>query len=392
MRWLGRSGNDDDDVEYDPTMDGLPHAFEQPPHDHLDEVAELLDEDVLIGSPLGFPETGHPLRPMHIEEAVVLIHDEVQSDFGRWGRRQEGRQQALVIEAEQRIAEINRQHEVLHDEVAQRKTELSQQQDQLSDPDLALPSRTRTLARDAAPVAVLAVVTMEVFALRPIVGQVIRLSNPQSWFLTTVAVSVIMASSYLSGAVLHRWLTYEGPRRIRHAHLVTAAILLVLGLGSLAGVVDIRMQMLSQGNTTWSAALLYIAMQGGVQVGAAVHGWWQHNPRVRQIRAIEQRIAELEQAGEDLTDRITELSDWEETLVQFQMTDWLTSRRAALADRYAATILQISRNTRRHELSRLGHHDAVNTVQMLPMPKFIPPVDSGSDDDDDWLSGPLLTL
>ena len=172
-----------------------------------------------------------------------------------------------------------------------------------------------------------------------------------------------------------------------------AAVLLVLGLGSLAGIVDIRLQMLSAGNASWSAALLYIAMQGGVELaGSAVHGWWQHNPRVRQIRATEQRIAEAELAGEDSTDRITELSDWEETLVQFQMTDWLASRRAALADRYASAVLRISRNTRCHELSRLGHHDAVSTVQMLPMPKFIPPVDLGSDDIDDWLSGPLLTL
>ena len=190
-------------------MDGLPHAFEEPPEDHLDEVTELLDDDVLTGSPVGFPDTGHPLRPMPIEEAVVLIHDEVQSDFGRWGRRQEGRQQALTIDAEQRIAELNRQHEVLTNEVAQRKTELSQQRSQLSDPDFALPSRIRSLAPDAAPVAVLVVVIMEVIALRPIVGQVIRLSDPQSMFLTTVAVSVIMATSYLVGAVLHRWLAYE---------------------------------------------------------------------------------------------------------------------------------------------------------------------------------------
>lgn len=392
MRLLARNRPaDEPELDYQPTEDGLPYGFEPPPDDRVAEINDLLADDVAIASPLGFPGSGHPNRPLPIEEALERIYNETQADYTPWAKRQSGRQPQLLEQAQKRQTELTGEHDRVTERATQAQSELDQQRAQLIEPDLAWTAPVRDLFRKVMPIVIVGVAFLELLALQPAIGQVVQLSDAKAWGLTCFAAVVIMLTSYSAGAVLHRCLSYEGPRRIRTTLALVTGFLTALALAALVGVVTIRVVSSAQG-TGLAALPLYVAVQGGVQAVAALHGWSHLNPRVRQIRRTELEVARLAETGEELTARIAEAADWEASLVAFRMIKWLTVRRPAMADSYTEAVLRLSRGWRGYELLRLEHPDSADVLAMLPLPKFIPPMDSEDDDGLEWLTGLLLTL
>jgi hypothetical protein len=377
--------------EYEPTEDGLPYGFEPPPDDRLADVYDILNDDVATASPSGFPDSGHPARPLPIEEAVERIYDDTQASYTHWAKRQVGRQPALLEQAQESQTKLAGESDRVTAQTTQAQVELDQQRAQLSEPDLAWTEPVRKLILNVLPIVIVGMAGLELLALEPVVGQVVRLPPGKAWGLTVFAAMVIMLTSYSAGAVLHRCLSYEGPLRIRAAQAVFTGVLAALALAALVGIVTIRVVGSEQGSGV-VASPLYTAIQGGIQLVAALHGWSRNNPRIRQIRRTELRITKLAEAGDELTARIAEAADWEASLAAFRMTDWLPVQRCAMANRYSTAVLEVSRSWRTSELLRLKHPDSVNVLTMLPLPKFIPPTDSDDDEGLEWLTAIMLTL
>ena len=69
----------------------------------------------------------------------------------------------------------------------------------------------------------------------------------------------------------------------------------------------------------------------------------------------------------------------------------MTEHRAQIAEDYAAADLTY-RNELGQALLDAGHDEAADMLLILPLPRFVPPVESDPDDADNWINGFMLPL
>jgi hypothetical protein len=378
-------GSSDDTVPDDTASgEGVPQGVPLPPPSRLDAVEATLDEDVIRSADVGLPPVGYPNRPLPSEEEAVKHHDIDQHQLSVWAREAKAVIAALLVEASDKLTHLAGQRTDFQSDQQATTSALDDAESELDEPDRRYFRQPGSWALALMLGGLLVLGALETNALQPILGQVLRQSDRQAWGLAVFMVAVLTGECHVTGVVLHRWLAYEGPRRMRVAHALGALVGLLLAAAALTAIVIIRMTG-AKISTPGVTSLLYVAVQGGVELGALALGWWHGNPRVRQIRGLRQEIDALEDKLADSDDRIAEVAQWQQTLQEFSVNDFLQSRRPQLAADYAAVILA-HRHNLWIELVERAHQDSADTLLLLPLPVFTPPADI-DDDDGDWLTG-----
>jgi hypothetical protein len=381
------STNDIDD--YEPTADGLPAGIEPAPSPRLPEIE--WDEDVTKNAQLGIPQLGYPARALPFEEMTERLFNADMREHTKWLDRQRGLLPSLLEMASTRRAQLGHQCALLAAKIAAVEADISAQRDQLADPDRKFPQPAAKVSTGIAVVTTAGAV-LETFALQPMIGQIVRLNNERAFGLAAFAVGSVGCAGWLLGGVLHRWAAYEGPRRLRRLQGSAALGLGLLSISALVAVVGVRILGRNEQLSTSAAvmtALLYAAMQGGVQLGAILHGWWHSNPRVRQLANTTAHLEDLTVDLRELEDARENADLWAESLADFQLGAWMTEHRAQLAEDYAAADFDY-RNNLSQALIEAGHDDAVAMLHILPLPKFVPPVEIDPSDPLNWLTGGFL--
>lgn len=372
--------------------DGLPDGVETPPVPRLPDID--WQTDVTENARLGIPGPGFPSRALEIEEAAVNLFNADMRELTKWGNRQRAVLPALHEMASTRRNGLELECNGVDGEIASAEAAVVAQREQLAEQELKYP-RASGAVNGSLVVGTALAAGLEMIALQPVIGAVFATQDWKAWGFAALAVGGIGYSSWQFGGLLHRWLAYEGPRRIRRALGLKA-----LGFGIFAGlalvaVVGIRLlgrndQVTSVGEAVF-AGFLYAAVQGLVQLTAMTHGWRHENPRVRELANTEAHLAQLRQDREALDDARGEAETWAESLNEFHVGEWLTQHRAQIAEDYAAAV-HIYRNELGQALIGSGHGEAADVLLILPLPKFVPPIESDPDDDGDWVNGFILPL
>lgn len=375
------------------SADGLPDGVEPPP------VPRLVDldwhPDLIENARLGIPRPGCPSRPLPFEEAAANAFNADMHELSKWAQRQRAVLPSLHEMATTRCDSLDLELDRLDAEIADTEADVAAQRDQLAEQYLKFPWLSGTI-NGPLIVGTSLVAGLETVALQPVVGEVFATADWKAWAFSALAVGSIGYSSWRFGGVLHQWLAYEGPPRIRRALGWKAA-----GFGAFAGlalvaVVGIRLlgshQQVTSATEALFAGFLYAAVQGLVQLAAITHGWRHDDPRVRELANTEAHLAQLRLDRDAVADARGETHIWAESLDGFTVSTWLTEHRAQLAADYAAASLSEYRNPLEQALRDAGHEESADMLLILPLPKFVPPIDSDPDDDGDWVTGFMLPL
>lgn len=369
---------------------GLPLGLEPPPPqqdiDWMSEIPEM--------ARLGVPRPGHPARCTDAEGAAELMFAADMHEVTKWGRRQKTLIPGLLEIAGTERSTLDATLRKFEREITVTEDDLDAQRDQMSDQDMKFPG----LARQGSTLAAAGTVgfgTLEIITLKPMIGTVIGTDDFTAGAMSGLIVTGICSAMWGLGRALHRGLTYEGPARIRRLYLAVAAGLgLVVGVGALVAIVGIRVAGGDDGMGTEShvlGGLLYGSVQAAVQFLAAAHGWSVGNPRVRQLKVTERHLKGLQTGRDSLEARLGDVETWVESLAEFDISDWMTSHRARIAADYGAANRDF-----RHQLGLAlldeGHDESADTLHLLPLPQFVPPVEVDDDDPGGWLTGWIQPL
>ena len=239
---------------------------------------------------------------------------------------------------------------------------------------------------------------------------VFQVPDPYAWMMAGGIVGVTTASAWGAGATLHRWLLHEGPDRVRRAlgwmtlFFVTVALVGTVSTASMRFLsADSR---IGEGAAASSAAT-YFAVQAGAVLASMLHAWRRaadaeaaarkiedleaDDPRVRELRALEGELGFLEGEREEAREVESEESLVAQALAEFDLGAWLARHRSALALEYRAADLEKYRHPLGQALAEAGHDLSVMTLQVLPLPSYVPPVEVDPDEVD-WVSGFVVTL
>ncbi len=394
MAIFSRNPSDDDSMlpDDDWGVDGLPDGVETPPVPRLPDID--WQTDVTENARLGIPGPGFPSRPLPFEEAAVNLFNADMRELTKWGTRQRTVLAALHEMASTRCNGLERERNRVDGEIADAEAAVVAQRDQLSEQELKYP-RLSGAVNGSLVVGTALAAGLETIALQPVIGAVFATQDWKAWGFAGLAVGAIGYSSWQFGGLLHRWLAYEGPRRIRRALGLKALGFGTFAVLSLVGVVGIRLlgrndRVTSIGEAIF-AGFLYAAVQGLVQLAAMTHGWRHENPRVRELANTEAQLAQLRLDRDAVDDARGDAETWAESLDEFHVGDWLTEHRAQIAEDYAAAVHHY-RNKLGQALIDNGHDESADVLHILPLPKFVPPIESDPDDSRDWVNGFILPL
>ena len=380
------------DIPADQDTDGRPDGIEPPPRPRLDDID--WQTDVAENSRLGIPQPGFPSRPLYIEEQAVFLFSADMREWSKWGKRQRALLPSLSETATTRRTSLEQDCDRVDREIADTEASIDDQRDQLAEQDLRFP-RVSAAVDDLLIVGTALGAGLETIALQPVIGDVFATHDWKAWGFAALAVGAIGYSSWQFGGLLHRWLTYEGPHRVRRALGLKAIGFGLFAALALVAVVGVRILGRNVEVTSWKeaafAGCLYAAVQGLVQLAAMTHGWRHQNPRVRELANTEAHWHQLREERASLSDDLGEASAWAESLNEFQVGEWLTDHRAQLAEDYAAADLAY-RNELGQALIDAGHDEAADMLLILPLPRFVPPIESDPDDSANWINGFMLPL
>lgn len=385
-----QEGSLDDDAEGLSAL-GLPFGIEPPPPSRRLEIDWAREADEC--AQCGIPQGSAPLRPLYIEEAAQRLFEADNHDFSKWASSQAGKRDSLRDSASELFARREAERVELSRQMDDCSADIAVQRDQLVDQDLKYP-RTAAGIKAGAIVATVLLGALEVFLLQPVVGQVFDVSEPKAWGMAAVIAAGIAALSTFLGTTLHRSLMSEGPARIRRPYVAGAAIAAVFSVAVLVGLTGIRI--LARSNELTSASspimigLTFAAVQGAFQLGGIAHGWWRHNPRVRQLAASEVHHEQLSDEFETCDEACQEAASWKSSLDDWDHRQWIADHRASLASDYTADVLTFRGDLQAAHLTR-KNLEAVEKLDLLPMPVFVPPVETDLDAGD-WLTGFVLPL
>ncbi|WP_432558795.1 hypothetical protein [Granulicoccus sp. GXG6511] len=371
--------------------DGLPFGVEPLPESRLGEIDWATE--IAENARLGIPRPGGPLWQLPLWERLQHYFAADMHDWSRWRDAQPAALASLSETADGRITDLTNERDRRTAEISRAEQDLADQRAELSEPQLKYP-------RAAAAVSTLLVLgiatgaIVEWFALQPVVAHVFVADPRTSGGLTALAVLTIGYGSWHLGGLLHERLAHEGPPRQRRALTVGIVLLGIFALLFLVAVVGIRLSASDDSLATldrWAGAALYAAVQGLVQGVAMLHGWMAHNPRVKEIRATEQHIAQLRSESQDVTEALDETREWAAALAEFDAGAWLVPSRAALAHEYAAAVQEHSEGLGR-ALLEAQHVESADFLELLPRPQFDPPAETQWVGDPDWVAGFVIPL
>lgn len=394
MAFFNKNHSDDDfgvpDDSQDP--DGRPDGIEPPPVPRLPDID--WQADVTANARLGIPQPGFPARPLPFEEAAVNLFHADMYELSKWGKRQHALLPSLCEMATARRAGLEQECDRLDREIADAEADVERQRDQLVEQDLRFPQVSAAVS-GLLVFGITLGAGFETVALQPVIGEVFATHDWKAWGFAALTVGAIGYSSWQFGGLLHRWLCYEGPRRIRRALGWKSVGFGLFAALALVAVVAIRILGRNTDVTSWQEAVfaggLYAAVQGLMQLAAMTHGWRHQNPRVRELANTETHLTQLRAERESLDDALGDAAAWTESLNEFHVGEWLTDHRAQLAEDYAASDLTY-RNELGQALIAAEHQEAADMLLILPLPQFVPPVESDPDDPDDWVNGFVLPL
>lgn len=386
------SGDDPDRHDDNESSDGLPYGIELPPTPRLPDINWL--DDIAENARLGIPQPGFPARPLPFEEAAISLFNADMRELSKWRDQQRALLPSLYETATARRTSLEQEREVLDRKIVDTEKSIDAQRDELAEQDLKYPHASGPV-NGALVLGVAVGAGLETIALQPMIGLVFATDDWKAWTTAAGVVVVIGGASWAFGGLLHRYLTYEGPVRVRHA-LACASI----GFGlfaalALVGITAVRVLGRNADVTSlWEGvanACLLAAVQGLVQLAAMTHGWRHENPRVRELANTETHLGQLRAERDSIENAVGDTCVWADSLNEFHVGDWLTNHRAQLADDYAADDL-IYRNELAQALIGAGHDEAADILHILPLPKFVPPVETDAEDDDEWVHGFMLPL
>lgn len=374
-------------------LDGLPRDVEPPPLETQEEVP--WDADVELYTSIGSPAPGHPHRCLGTESQAVEGHDDDQLAVTKWLRRT-----AAVLPALLESWTTHRQNlqQVRAEAVTERNglvTMIDDLRDQLAEPDQKY-SGSSVVGTALTRFLTFFLAGVETLALYPVLGQVLAVSGAAAMASSLMSVVLGIGAGWGVGALLHRGLLYEGPTRVRRTHFALATMLTAAGGAILVGIIAVRVMVSDPRFTSHEDAVMTAVLWAGIQLTAQVlafwDGWRRNNPRVNEIVAAEGRL----EACEDTIDAIDaeqQIVDEEvELLTQFSLLAWVADHRTQIAKRYTERTHQF-RKELGASLIATGHDEAADLLLILPMPAFIPPVDTDwNDPGDDWLHGFVLPL
>ena len=376
-----------------PEETGLPDGLAPLPPSRLADQVASWSADVPRSAALAMPGPAPPPRPLPLEEAAAHAFSADMEDLGKWARAAAPRLRALTEDAERRRLDAAEDVRKLEEEMEQREKELSVLRDQLTDQDRRFPA-PGGVGQVAMLGGCVALAAVEVAALVPVVGVVFQVPDPYAWMMAGGIVGVTTASAWGAGATLHRWLLHEGPDRVRRAlgwmtlFFVTVALVGTVSTASMRFLsADSR---IGEGAAASSAAT-YFAVQAGAVLASMLHAWWHNDPRVRELRALEGELGFLEGEREEAREVESEESLVAQALAEFDLGAWLARHRSALALEYRAADLEKYRHPLGQALAEAGHDLSVMTLQVLPLPSYVPPVEVDPDEVD-WVSGFVVTL
>jgi hypothetical protein len=376
-----------------PAQTGLPVGLDPLPPSRLADQIASWSADVPRSAALAMPGAGHPARPMAPEEAAAHAFAADIEDLSKWARTTAPRLRALTDDAERRRSDAAEDVRKLDEEIEQRETELAQLRDQLTDQDRRFPAPAGP-KQVAILVACVVLAAVEVSALVPVVGIVFQVADPYAWMMAGGIVGVTTGSAWGAGATLHRWLLHEGPDRVRRAIGWMALLFVAIALVGTVGTVAMRYlsadSRIGEGAAASSAAT-YFAVQAGAVLTSMLHAWWHNDPRVRELRALEAELGFLEGIREGARATESEESLLAQGLAEFDLNAWLARHRSALALEYRSANLEKYRHPLGQALAEAGHDLSVMTLQVLPLPSYVPPVEVDPDEVD-WISGFVVTL
>lgn len=394
MAFFSKKPSDDDPSLPDDSQDtdGRPDGIEPPPVPRLPDID--WQSDLTENARLGVPRAGFPSRALPFEEATVYLFNADMRELTKWGHRQRAVLPSLYEMATTRRSGLELKCKRLDREITKTEADVETQREQLAEQDLKFPQVSSSV--DGLLVVGTALgFGLETIALQPVIGEVFATHDWKAWGFAVLTVGAIGYSSWQFGGLLHRWLSYEGPRRIRRALGWKSIGFGLFAVLALIAVVAIRVLGRNAEVTSWKeaafAGCLYAAVQGLVQLAAMTHGWRHENPRVRELANTEAHLAHLRNERESLDDTLGEAEAWAQSLNEFHVGDWLTQHRAQISEDYAAADL-IYRNELGQALLDAEQDEAADMLLILPLPRFVPPAESDPDDADNWIDGFILPL
>ncbi|WP_055476940.1 hypothetical protein [Gordonia sp. HS-NH1] len=387
-----RSNDDLGLPDEDTDTDGRPDGIDPPPAPRLADID--WDADVAENARLAIPQPGFPSRPLPFEESAVKLFDADMRECTKWGNRQRALLPSLHETASARRLDLREDCDRLDREIAAAQNDVESQREQLDEQDRRFPQGPGAV--DGLLIAGMTLgAGLETITLQPVIGEIFTTQDWKAWCFAAFAVGAIGYSSWQFGGLLHRWLAYEGPVRVRRTLGWKALGFAVFAVLALIAVVAIRLLARNDEVTSWQEAAfggcLYAAVQGLVQLAAMTHGWRHDNPRVKELANTEAHLTQLRSDREMRDDDLGDATAWAESLNEFHVSAWLTEHRAQLAADYAAADLAY-RNDLGQALIAAGHDESASMLLILPLPTFVPPAESDPDDTTEWVNGFMLPL
>ncbi|WP_235530616.1 hypothetical protein [Phycicoccus sp. Root563] len=400
---LLRPGDDDefDGPFEDALLEGLPDGLEPPPTSGLEDLEWQAEVDGCAR--LGIPRPGGPVRELAFERGVVGRFVAHMHDLDKWAARQRALLLAVRVDAAARCSHLEQEGRRLDVDVATTESDLEAQREQLADRADRFASGNGVVDKRLV-MGIVCLAGVEVLVLTPLIGVLMGDNVVTASAFACLVVGVVGYGSWQLGCLLHRWLAYEGPPRLRRALGLTALALGVLAVTALAAVVLARLvglgdlakaeadaPVLSAQDTVVSA-LVFLAVQGLVQLISGIHGYRHGNPRLRELAGTQAYLSRVRTERDEVVEQLGEMQTWAETLDEFRVGEWLTRHRSAIAACYEARD-HLFRSDLEKALVHAGQHASADMLLILPIPRFVPPVDH---DDDDalggWRNGFLLRL
>ena len=391
MAFFNRN-HDDDDLGTEaggPNTDGLPDGVDRPPVPPLpgEDLHATIERNVRSG----IPGSGHPSRPLAEEEAAVHLFNAFMWELTNWAARTRIIIPALIDAAAERRNLAESDFARVTRKIEETEADIEAQRDQMVDRELRFPLLVTAVNGLLIAFAV-ALGYVEVLGLKPVIGQVVGMGPKSAWYSAVGVVGLSVLAAWELGSRLHKWVTYEGPARVRKTYGWWVALLGVAELFVLAGIIYMRLQLHSENVTSpLSGAIIYVGVQALAILTAAGHGWRLNNPRTQELAHSEAHLKQLQQERNDREDDLTEARIWAESLGEFRVGDWLSQHRAQIAEDFARDVLEYRAELGQSHLEA-GNDEAYTILLILPLPKFVPPVDTDPDDPGDWINGFMLPL
>jgi hypothetical protein len=383
---------DDDDlclVECAPGVDGLPDGVEPPPIPPLPGVG--LHDNIERNVRSGIPGSGYPSRPLPEEEAATHLFNAHMRELTLWVARARAIIPAVTDAAAERCNVVDGDRARTSSKIEETEADVEAQREQLVDRELRFPSLLARVNNLLIAFAV-AIGFVEVLGLQPVIGQVVGMPPEAAFFSAVGVVGLSVLAAWESGGRLHKFVTYEGPSRVRVIHGWWVVLLSASELALLIGIIYMRSQMRGQNLTSPVAGtVIYVGVQALAIVTAAGHGWRLNNPRVQELAHTERQLAHLQGDRAAIEDELAQARVWAESINEFHVCAWLSHYRAQIAEDFSRDVLDYRTALGQAHLEA-GNNDAYAVLLVLPLPKFVPPAEADPDDPNVWINGFVLAL